>query len=84
MLQTTGYRVTSIMPQENTVLLAKDGLTYKLSLDRNSANAAQRRESQNTYAAAVRERSTAILRSVIVTSSSTKSDTRTIVNCSPL
>lgn len=57
MLQTTGYRVTSIMPQENTVLLAKDGLTYKLSLDRNSANAAQRRESQNTYAAAVRERS---------------------------
>ena len=57
MLQTTGYRVTSIMPQENTVLLAKDGLTYKLSLDRNSANAAQRCESQNTYAAAVRERS---------------------------
>lgn len=57
MLQTTGYRVAAIMPQENTVLLAKDGLTYKLTLDRNSANAAQRRESQNTYAAAVRERS---------------------------
>lgn len=58
-LQNTGFKVIAILPEENAVTLSKDNLTYRLSLDRNNANAAQRRESQNTYAASVRERNKA-------------------------
>ncbi len=59
MLKETGYKVASIDAGANSVLLTKDGLDYRLKLDRNSANAAQRKDSQNTYAQSVKDKAKA-------------------------
>ena len=55
-LKETGFKVTSIDVEGNAVILSKDGLDYRLKLDRNSSNAAQRKDSQNTYAQSVKDK----------------------------
>ena len=58
-LKETGFKVISIDAAANTVTLSKDGLDYRLKLDRNSSNAAQRKDSQNTYAQSVKDKAKA-------------------------
>ena len=58
-LQETGYKVASIDPETNVVILSKDGLDYRLKLDKNNSNAAQRKDSQNTYAQSIRDKAKA-------------------------
>lgn len=55
-MRDTGFKVTSIRPESHAVILVKEGLEFKLALDRNSASATQRKDSQNTYAKSVQER----------------------------
>ena len=58
-LKETGYKVTGIDAVANTVTLSKEGLDYRLKLDRNSSNAAQRKDSQNAYAQSVKDKTKA-------------------------
>lgn len=58
-LRDTGYKVTKINKEERFVILTKDDLDYKLSLDTNSSTAAMRRDNQNAYSESLRAKARA-------------------------